>query len=272
MSVLLAIGAVATASLLLLNSNASENASGISPSQTAAPPPTALPAENAAKSNGQPVEQPLNNADRAYCQNRGILRRLAASESYRGALCSMNGSLVVVTMSRTVGGNLVLPATLVQGNYSARGLDGTEYIYSATTVSVVTAAKTFEEKTTEWDAPGSNSLANPGDLGLSTPITFPSCDDGSVAIILGTAWHPATNATEVEALLNANPGSSYLRTDLSCRSFWGPSSANSDGEYVYAVYSKAASPEAACKQTAGTKNYVRLLSNQLEPGRNIVTC
>ena len=53
---------------------------------------------------------PVSDADRAYCQNRGVLLWLAGSATYRGALCSIDGSPTLISMANDVGGNVTLPA------------------------------------------------------------------------------------------------------------------------------------------------------------------
>jgi hypothetical protein len=214
---------------------------------------------------------PVSNADRGYCQNRGVLLWLAKSATYRGALCSINGSPTLISMASDVGGNVTLPARASTSSFSATGKDGTIYTYTEGTVSIVTGSKTFTEPTTLWQPGTSSALSSPGDLGISTAISYPSCNDSPI-VVYGTAWNDATNASEVQKLLAAHPGSSYMRTDLSCRNFRGPSTDNSGGAYIYAVYAAASSTSSACQEIAGTSYYGRVLSNSLEPGDNLVKC
>lgn len=54
-------------------------------------------------------------------------------------------------------------------------------------------------------------------LPISAPITQPACD-GSAIVVLGSAVRPGNYESEVQRLLDAHPGSSYLRTDHSCPS------------------------------------------------------
>jgi hypothetical protein len=221
---------------------------------------------------GRPASSfPTSNADRAYCQNRGVLLWLARSATYRGALCSINGATTMISMASDVGGNVALPATASTTSFSATGQDGTVYTYAQGTVSIVTSSKTFTEPTTAWQPGTSSTLSSPGDLGISTPISYPSCDDSPI-VVYGTAWNDATNASEVQKLLAAHPGSSYMRTDLSCRDFRGPSNDNSGGAYIYAVYTAPSSASSACQEIAGTSYYGRILSNTREPGDNALKC
>lgn len=224
---------------------------------------------SSAPSSVSPV--PVTSADRAYCQNRGVLVRLAESNTYRGALCDVNGTMTLMGRSRDVGGSVSLPATSTDISFSAVADDGTVYTYTPTSVSIKTKDKTYQQATTLWKPGTSSQLSTPGDLGLVTKISYPPCDDSAI-IVYGTAWNPATDASEVQRLLDANPGSSYLRTDLSCRSFAGPSTANSNGAYVYAVYRSAPNGTAACQQIAGTSLYGRWLSNTRDPSNNNVVC
>lgn len=236
------------------------------------PFPEAAPSAVGPAGVPQPMSSvPSSNADRAYCQNRGVLLWLADSATFRGALCSIDNAPMLVSMSRDIGGTVVLAATAEQDNYHAVAQDGTVYTFDQNSITVATPAKTFEESTTLW-APGTSpTLSSPGDLGLSTPISYPACD-GSAIVVYGTSWTPATDASEIQKLLDSNPGSSYMRTDLSCRSFRGPSTANSGEEDVYAVYSSSPNAQTACQQIAGTSNYGRILSNQRAPGDNDLGC
>lgn len=72
----------------------------------------------------------------------------------------------------------------------------------------------------------------PGDLGLTQPISRPACD-GSGIVVVKSATTPGAYAAEVQAALDATPGSRYLRTDLTCPSL-NPSTA--EGGPIYAVY------------------------------------
>lgn len=242
-----------------------------SDASAATPQASSTPADGPAAVAQPASSTPASDADRAFCQNRGVLLWLAGSATYRGALCSIDGSPTLISMAKDVGGNVTLPARSETSSFTATAQDGTEYSYGQGTVTITTASKTFNEPTTQWEAGTSSSLSSPGDLGISTPISYPACDD-SVMIVYGTSWNTATDAAEVERLLQAHPGSSYMRTDLSCRDFTGPSTASSEGAYVYAVYSVESSPDAACKAISGTSYYGRILSNSRDSGDNKLQC
>ena len=252
------------------SADSSQPISGSDPSYSV--PQYSTPAVDGPAAVAQPASSmPVSDADRAYCQNRGVLLWLAGSDTYRGALCSIDGSPTLISMANDVGGNVTLPARSGTSSFSATAADNTEYSYGQGNVTITTASKTFNEPTTVWEAGNSSSLSSPGDLGLSTRISYPACDD-SVMIVYGTSWTSASNADAVQKLLDAHPGSSYMRTDLSCRAFTGPSTANSEGAYVYAVYSVESSQDAACKAISGTPNYGRLLSNSRDSGDNKLQC
>jgi len=250
--------------------------------QTAMPFGSSAPASTAPGAISDPSEGPsaaalpaasvpVSNADRAYCQNRGVLLWLAESANYRGALCSIEGARTLVTMSKDAGGNITLPAQVNGNSFSATGPDGSSYTYGKDAIRVATPSKSFSEPTSAWSPGASSSLAHPGDLGISTAISYPACDE-SAMVVYGTAWKDVTYGADVQKLLAAHPGSSYMRTDLSCRIFKGPSTDNSDGSYIYAVYSIASSQQAACQEIIGTQYSGRILSNSKEPGENVLRC
>ncbi|MDQ1248005.1 MAG: hypothetical protein QG597_2377 [Actinomycetota bacterium] len=70
-----------------------------------------------------------------------------------------------------------------------------------------------------------------GDLGLSVPMRNPPCD-GRGIVILTSVTTPGKYVEGVAAALSKFPGSSYLRTDLTCPSL----RADLDGNPIYAVY------------------------------------
>lgn len=72
----------------------------------------------------------------------------------------------------------------------------------------------------------------PGDLGLAEPISWPACD-GSGIVVVKSATTPGAYAAEVQAALDATPGSRYLRTDQTCPSL---TPRTPEGDPIYAVY------------------------------------
>lgn len=213
----------------------------------------------------------LRPVDQAYCRAEGNLVWLAGSRTFRGAFCRVNGQLKYLGLSLDLGGTAVLDATQDSSGFTALHPDAT-YRYTATTITITTATQTFKQDTTTWLAPTDPSLMRPGDLGLSTPISYPACDDSAI-VVYGKTWDPSTNASKIQSLLNATPGSSYLRTDLSCGSFTGPSSANSDQQYIYAVYTNFGKNVAeACTEAKNSGGVAHWISNTRSPADNIIKC
>ncbi|MCJ0901081.1 hypothetical protein MTX38_28730 [Rhodococcus sp. ARC_M13] len=85
------------------------------------------------------------------------------------------------------------------------------------------------------DDSGGDTDGGSGDLGLSTPITPPTCD-GLGIVVVYSATKPGNYATEVGNALAAHPGAKYLRTDHSCPSLRQESK---EGNPIYAVYKPA---------------------------------
>lgn len=110
----------------------------------------------------------------------------------------------------------------------------------------------------------------PGDLGLGTPISFPSCD-GQGVVILGSVTTPGLYAAGVQRLLDAHPGAFYLRTDTSCPSL---RQATDAGNPIYAVFKPAGTTRAqVCNavRAAGGNAYGKWLNATTDPGY-VITC
>ena len=105
-----------------------------------------------------------------------------------------------------------------------------------------------------------------GDLSLTVPMTRPACD-GTGIVVLFSAVTPGSYAQEVQAALDANPGSSYLRTDQSCSSL---NQATADGNAIYAVY-RVGGPDqnSVCAAVAGSGGYGKWLDNTSDPDARI---
>ncbi len=105
-----------------------------------------------------------------------------------------------------------------------------------------------------------------GDLGLSVPMSRPACD-GTGIVVLFSAVSPNSYAQDVQAALDANPGSSYLRTDQSCSSL---NQATAEGNPIYAVYRVGGSDQASvCAAVAGSGGYGKWLDNTSDPDARI---
>lgn len=112
--------------------------------------------------------------------------------------------------------------------------------------------------------------ATGGDLGLSTPVSNPSCN-GTYVTFVGAAVTPGAYQSEVAQLLASYPGSSYLLSELSCSSLRARSA---DGGSIYAVYlGPFASPAEACaaRDLTGGESYVKIL-DELSPPEQEQPC
>ena len=108
-----------------------------------------------------------------------------------------------------------------------------------------------------------------GDLGLSVPISYPSCDGLGIAIVY-SATNPDKYRLAVQQALNSNPGSSYLRTDLSCPSL---RQSSDDGTAIYAVFYPAGYSKSSVCSTVGQLGpgaYGRWLDTDISPAHKIV--
>ncbi|WP_029116402.1 serine/threonine-protein kinase [Mycobacterium sp. URHB0044] len=110
----------------------------------------------------------------------------------------------------------------------------------------------------------------PGDLGLETPISSPSCD-GQGIVVLGSVTTPGQYAAGVQRLLNVFPGSSYLRTDRSCPSL---RQATEEGDPIYTVFRTAGTTQGqvcAAVRAAGGDSYGKWLDTTTDSGY-MITC
>lgn len=109
-----------------------------------------------------------------------------------------------------------------------------------------------------------------GDLGLSTPITRPSCD-GRGIVVLYSAVTPGAYESEISTALANNPGAKYLRTDQSCPSL---RPRDDNGNVIYAVYRESGySKSEVCADVAVAPGgaYGRWLDTTSDPSA-LVTC
>jgi hypothetical protein len=220
--------------------------------------------------SAQPTSDSTYTAyDLAYCKTRGKLVRVAASASFRAAVCQEGGQLVYYGLNKKTADTIRLTAVTSGDAYTATNA-GTTYRIRSTGFSITNdSGLNINEPLTYWLGPGDRELDKPGDLGISTPISYPDCD-GRGVVILGTSYDPHAYATEVEALLRANPGAQYLRTDLSCDNFRGPSIANSGGSYIYAVYRVMGRDQSQlCEAVKQAGTYGDWLGNDVDPTENV---
>jgi serine/threonine-protein kinase len=116
----------------------------------------------------------------------------------------------------------------------------------------------------------SEAPANSGDLGLSTPMSFPNCD-GQGIVILGSVTTPGLYAAGVQRLLDAHSGAFYLRTDQTCPSL---RPATEEGNPIYAVFDLGGTTSGelcAAVRAAGGNAYGKWLDTTTDPGY-IIPC
>jgi serine/threonine-protein kinase len=109
-----------------------------------------------------------------------------------------------------------------------------------------------------------------GDLGLTTPISYPSCN-GQGVVILGSAVIPRLYVTVIQGLLNKHPGARYLRTDRSCPSL---RQVTAEGNPIYAAYRLGGFTRAAvcaAVRAAGGNSYGKWLDTTTDPSY-IIPC
>lgn len=116
----------------------------------------------------------------------------------------------------------------------------------------------------------STQIARAGDLSLTTPISRPSCN-GQAIVIFGSVTTPGLYPEGVQRLLNAHPGSYYLRTDQTCPSL---RQATEEGNPIYAVFIPGGTTEnsvCAKVRAAGNGAYAKWLDYTTDPSY-IIPC
>ena len=136
---------------------------------------------------------------------------------------------------------------------------------TVTSTPAWTPTQTVTETATQTAPPTREPTATPpaipsGDLNLGTPMSRPACN-GTGIVIVGNATTPRLYREDVARLLADNPGSNYLRTDMSCRSLKQKSD---DGDPIYAVYYIAGRSRS---QVCGLKAQIRSAGNDVAYGK-----
>lgn len=158
--------------------------------------------------------------------------------SSQGSPSSATGVMTKSAQGKAVW--LVVPALVIGGMLLKSALDNNTTTTSTTTTVTAapprTATETRTETATATQVPTTRATATEpsvpkGDLNLSTPMSRPACD-GTGIVIVGNAITPNRYRQDVAQLLADNPGASYLRTDMSCRSL----KQSDNGNPIYAVY------------------------------------
>jgi cytoskeletal protein RodZ len=195
-----------------------------------------------------------------------------------------------------VGGSTVVPSPTVPGTTTPAPMPGTSEVSDTLapaptttapaapiTAAPITAAPTTRAApvpttaapTTATPTTGVTTTATPtstigadGDLGVEgTPISKPSCNDAYITVVASAIGEYAS-AAGIEAVLDDYPGSSYLRTDLTCPSL-NPSV---DGQPIYVVYFgpfNTAGEACAARSRGPDGAYPRQLSNELAPDHGV---
>ncbi len=117
-------------------------------------------------------------------------------------------------------------------------------------------------------APGAQADAVPGDLAISgRPMQRPSCDDGFITVIASAVGDQASPGG-IANVLEAYPGSNYLRTDQTCPSL----TQDIDGAPIYVVYFGPfiVASDACAARAQGTEGaYARRLSTEVGPDHGV---
>ena len=117
-------------------------------------------------------------------------------------------------------------------------------------------------------APDAGPDAVAGDLGIAArPMQQPDCE-GAYITILASAVGAQATAAGIENILDAYPGSNYLRTDQTCPSL----TPAIDGEPIYVVYLGpfAFDTDACAARAEGPEGaYARILSDELGPDHGV---
>jgi serine/threonine protein kinase, bacterial len=99
---------------------------------------------------------------------------------------------------------------------------------------------------------------------LATPISKPSCNHQGI-VVFGSVTTPGLYAVGVQRLLDAHPGSYYLRTDQTCPSL---RAATDEGNPIYTVFVPGGTTErqvCAAVHTAGGNAYGKRLDLTTDP-------
>jgi len=118
--------------------------------------------------------------------------------------------------------------------------------------------------------PAAGQGRRPGDLGLPQPMSDPVCN-GQGIVILGSVTTPGLYAAGVQRLLDANPGSFYLRTDQTCPSLRAETGG---GNAIYAVFVPGGTTQSqvcAAVHRAGGDAYGKWLDFTTDP-KYIIPC
>lgn len=150
---------------------------------------------------------------------------------------------------------------------------GEDLAYSCNGNGVVIRAVPAGAGASAGGAPGGSAGGSAGgtDAGItvSQPMATPACD-GTPIVIYASAVTPGRYEADVQAALDAHPGSSWVRTDRSCTSF---AQATADGGPIYAVFKPFASVAAACAEVAAVGDAAgRRFLDTGSPSTSVYSC
>ena len=166
--------------------------------------------------------------------------------------------------------------TSTSATVTATGLSTTTEVVAQTTSpapmpdpsAVATSTSVDPTKPSVTTAPGADDGAVPGDLAVpGRPMQRPGCDDSFITV-LASAVGAQASAAGIANVLDAYPGSNYLRTDQTCPSL----TPDIDGEPIYVVYLGpfAFASDACAARAEGPQGaYARRLSTEVGPGHGV---
>jgi hypothetical protein len=209
--------------------------------------------------------------DDAYCRDGSEFVGLADTQTYRGVVCDGGSGYSYRGLNKAGNATLLATADATADGWEAHGEGGVIYRFDEETFSILDEdGDVLDEEPVElWLTPKDDPF-RPGDLDLSQSISYPACD-GSGVVVLSSHMNPSTDANTVQDALDANPGSFYVRTDLSCDNFNRPSQASSSGNYIYAVLTYGGdTPSSLCSSIESYGTYGYWLRDGVKPGEPVV--
>lgn len=174
------------------------------------------------------------------------------------------------TTTTTLAGTIVAASTGVPPTTTPAPMPDPSTVAGSTTIDPSLPPTTTSPTATSpaTTSPGAEPNAVPGDLAVpGRPMQRPGCDGSFITLIASAIGDQAT-ATGIANVLDAYPGSNYLRTDQTCPSL----TPEKDGQPIYVVYFGpfAFASDACAARAQGTEGaYARQLSNDLGPDHGV---
>ncbi|QDO88334.1 hypothetical protein FNH13_08255 [Ornithinimicrobium ciconiae] len=206
--------------------------------------------------------------DSAYCRDRGSFVALADTDSFRAIICDSYGSLTYHGLNRGDGLTITTPAVATSYGWSGVVDGGGSYDVSSGEVRVMQGSTVLASEPVHTFVDSSDfGSFRPGDLDVSQQISYPDCDGAGVVVI--DSFVGSDVADQVQASLDAHPGSAYLRTDLSCDNFNRPS-ASTGAANIYATYHWVGyDTDSVCEVAESVGGYGYWLRDGVESGNTI---